>query len=218
MDGRALDKLQVLLTGVEAAASRDVVRLLVAGGASVIAADPDGARLARLERDAGLYRTHIETTEIDLADETEIRLWEDALRSFKRLPHMMICCCGAPAAHAGGQAGPWRAGGDVSLSERGADDCPALAAARILRPSIFLHAEPVRRSTFNRAIAALRHPTLQGVLERSPGRSVFSSDAVTPYVRIASRLYSLRRHPDGDPSAPVRFHAVGRNADRADAA
>lgn len=217
MDRRILDKLQVLVTGVDAAASRDVVRLLVAEGASVIAADPDGAKLARLERDAGLYRTHVETNQIDLTDISELRLWEDALRSFRRLPHMMICCCGGPSLHAPRRAAPFLAETDVALTEHRAGDCPALTAARVLQPSLFLHAEPARRSSFNRTLAALRHPTLQGVLERSPGHSLFSSDEVTPYVRIASRLYSLRRHTDGE-AAPLRFSAIGPAADRADAA
>jgi NAD(P)-dependent dehydrogenase (short-subunit alcohol dehydrogenase family) len=215
MNGRTLDKLQVLVTGIDAAASRDVVRLLVAEGASVIAADRDAGKLARLERDAGLYRTHIETTEIDLADAGDVRLWEDALRAFRRLPHMIICCCGAPTAHTDHAQLP---AGDVALSDRTTENCPARLAARILKPSLFLHAEPVRRSAFNRALAALKHPTLHGVLERSPGRSVFDPEAVTPYVRIASRLYSLRRHPDGDP-APLRFASVhDTGAERADAA
>jgi NAD(P)-dependent dehydrogenase (short-subunit alcohol dehydrogenase family) len=214
MDERTPDNLQVLVTGVDAAASRDVVRLLVAEGASVIAADADGEKLSRLERDAGLYRTHIETTEIDLADSVEVRLWEDALRAFRRLPHMIICCCGLAWARKGGAAEP--PAGDVGLSVRTIADCPARVAARILKPSIFLHAEPLRRSPINRALA-LRHPTLQGVLDRSPGRSsVFDTEAATPYVRIASRLYSLRRHPDGDP-AQLRF-TTDSGAERADAA
>ena len=85
------------------------------------------------------------------------------------------------------------------LSEARRQRCPAAIAERVLQPTLFLHAEPTRRSVFDRALAVLRHPTLRGLLERAPGRSVFSAERAVPYVRIASQLYSLRRQIDGEP-------------------
>src|SRR6185312_1889249 len=201
MNAPALDKLQVLVTGVDAALARDVARLVAAEGASVLAADREPARLARLERDLGLFRTRIETAPIDLGSQAEVRLWEQSLSAFGRLPHVMICCCGLPASPRPGRQGPARHADrdaaavrpdDVTLSEARRRRCPAEIAERVLKPALFLHAEPTRRSVFNRALAVLRHPTLRGLLERAPGRGVFSAERAIPYVRIASELYSLR--------------------------
>ena len=96
MNGAFLQKLQVMVIGVDTAVAREVVRLIVAEGASVIAADRDAAKLARLDRDVGLYRTRVETAVIDLASIGEVKLWEGSLRALGRLPHLMICCCGTP--------------------------------------------------------------------------------------------------------------------------
>lgn len=200
-----LEKLQVLVTGVDAAIARDVARLVASEGASVIAADRDKAKLSRLERDLGLFRTRIDTAAVDLASQAEVRLWEASLAGFGRLPHLMICCCGSPApplppASRRSGRGPSRAAApdSVALSEARRHRCPASIAERVLQPTLFLHAEPTRRSVFDRALASLRHPTLRGLLERAPGRSVFSPEHAVGYVRIASQIYSLRRHALGD--------------------
>ena len=87
----------------------------------------------------------------------------------------------------------------MTLSEARRQRCPAAIAERVLQPTLFLHAEPTRRSAFDRALAVLRHPTLRGLLERAPGRSVFSPEQAVPYVRIASQIYSLRRQIHGEP-------------------
>lgn len=216
MNAPAFDKLQVLVTGVDAALARDVARLVAAEGASVRAADRDPARLARLERDLGLYRTPIETAPIDLASQVEVRLWEESLSALGRLPHVMICCCGLPASARPHRrnAGPAsdssapRTAPDVALSEARRRRCPAEIAERLLKPALFLHAEPTRRSVFNRALAVLRHPTLRGLLERAPGRGVFSPERAIPYVRIASELYSLRRGVDREPPAGGRIRLI----------
>src|SRR5580698_7458187 len=223
MDGAFLEKLQVLVTGVDAAIARDIVRLVVAEGASVIAADKDAAKLARLDRDVGLYRTRVETAAIDLGNSGEVKLWEASLRAFGRLPHLMICCCGSPACQAEPAKPaqrPRRTADDVSLSEQKVRGCSAHVAQQILAPTLFLHAEPLRRSAFNRALSVLRHPTLRGVLDRAPGRGVFNPEAAIPYVRIASHLYSMRRQTDGEtaPQGRVRFIAPAGKAGRRDAA
>ena len=219
MNPTAFEKLQVLVTGVDAAIARDVVRLAVAEGGSVIAADRDAGKLARLDRDVGLYRTRVETAAIDLGNLTEVRLWETSLRAFGRLPHLMICCCGAPAPSHSGKSGRGAAPNDVALSDHRARNCPAAVAERVLQPTLFLHAQVLRRSVFNRALSVLRHPTLRGVLERGPGRGVFNPETAIPYVRIASHVYSLRRQFDDAPTPQGRLRLAAANlAGRADAA
>ncbi len=226
MNAPVLEQLQVVVTGVDAAIARDVARLVVAEGASVIAADRDPARLARLERDLGLYRTRVETAPVDLGSQAEVRLWEASLAAFGRLPHVMICCCGSPAPATAtsaprAKAARGRQPDDVTLSEGRRPRCPATIAERVLQPTLFLHAEPTRRSVFDRALAVLRHPTLRGLLERAPGRSVFSPEQQVPYVRIASQLYSLRRQTlnDTPPGRRIRLippdDAPPRQADAA---
>ncbi|HWF78413.1 MAG TPA: SDR family NAD(P)-dependent oxidoreductase [Caulobacteraceae bacterium] len=218
MNALVLEKLQVVVTGVDAAIARDVARLVAGEGASVIAADRDLARLARLERDLGLYRTRIETAQVDLGSHAEVRLWEESLAAFGRLPHVMICCCGLPAPRTAAAGAPPksepRRGGqpdDVALTEGRRPRCPATIAERVLQPTLFLHAEPTRRTVFDRALAVLRHPTLRGLLGRAPGRSVFSPEQQIPYVRIASQLYSLRRHASGDAPTGRRIRLIPPN-------
>jgi hypothetical protein len=222
MSLQAFEKLQVLVTGVDAAIARDVVRVIVCEGASVIAADKDAAKLARLDRDLGLFRTPVETAQIDLSSPAEMRLWEASLSGSGRLPHLMICCCGG----AGGPAGRKGAGqvaqpSDVALSEHRRPNCPGLLAERLLQPALFLHAEPLRQSVFDRALAVIRHPTLRGVLARTPGRGVFNPAGLVPYVRIASHVYSMRRQLDGAPNKDGRLRLVApseKPGGRADAA
>jgi hypothetical protein len=216
------DKLQVLVTGLDAAIARDVVRLLAEDGAGVIAADLNVDALYRLARDVGPYRAGIELAQVDLGSPRDVGLWESTLVHFNRHPHLMICCCGAPAYHLGPSA--HRAGAtppdDVALCEGADSGCLAAVAERVLRPALFLHAEPLRRSAFNRALAVLRHPTLRGVLERAPGRGLSDPSSATPYVRIASHLYALRRRIDAEPprTRRMRLAAVPPLSRRANAA
>jgi len=214
MTAPILEKLQVLVTGVDAAIARDVARLVAGEGATVIAADRDVDKLSRLERDLGLFRTRIETAAVDLGSQAEVRLWNESLAAFGRLPHLMICCCGSPAPQPSASRRPRRVSAraaqpdSVALSEARRHRCPAMIAERVLQPTLFLHAEQTRRSVFDRALSSLRHPTLRGLLERAPGRSVFSDERLIPYVRIASQIYSLRRQSIGDTPPKGRIRLI----------
>jgi NAD(P)-dependent dehydrogenase (short-subunit alcohol dehydrogenase family) len=185
MTAPVLERLHVLVTGVGAAIARDVVRLVVSEGATVVAADPDTGKLARLYHDVGLCRTRVETASIDLASESQLRTWEMSLSAHGRTPQLMVCCCGSPASPPAVGKGARRPSrpADISLGAHPGRHCPGRIAQRVLQPTIFLHAEPLRRSVFDRAVAVLRHPTLLGVLERGPGRGVPSLDGAIPYVR-----------------------------------
>jgi hypothetical protein len=222
MGAFALESLHVLITGVEASLSRDVVRLFTAQGAAVMAADNDMAKLARLDRDVSLYRARVETALINTSSASELRLFEANLRLLGKLPHLMICCCAAHGpAHSGGSR-PVRIA-EVSAKPR--PPCAGVLAAQILQPSLFLHVEPTRArfaglGFVGRGLSALAYPTLLAVLERKPGRGIFNPDAFVPYVRIASHVYSLQRQmdrasasPDGSvrPFSPARRQRQARS-------
>ena len=210
MPASAFEKLQVLVTGVDAAIARDVARLIVSEGGEVMAADRDAGKLSQLDRDLGLYRTAIETAQIDLSSKAELRLWAEALRAFGRLPHLMICCCGSTARASSRKESLTDSTqlSDVALHERKDQNCPGLAAESVLQPTLFLHAEPLRRSAFDRALSVIRHPTLRGVLGREPGRGVFGPAGAMPYVRIASHVYSVRRQLDGQADKAGRLRLI----------
>jgi NAD(P)-dependent dehydrogenase (short-subunit alcohol dehydrogenase family) len=201
MTAPVLDQLQVLVTGVEAGIARDVARLVASEGATVLAADADADKLARLERDLALYRITVETAVVELGSESQVRLWEMSLSARGRLPHLMVCCCGSRASPPR-QGRTARHAADVALGAHPGCDCLAQIAQRALQPTLFLHAAPLRRSAFDRALSVLRHPTLQGVLERAPGHGIFSPAAAVPYVRLALHVYSLSRELDTAPTAP----------------
>lgn len=210
MTVQAFEQMQFLVTGVDAALARDVVRLIASEGGAVVAADKDAAWLGRLERDLELCRTPIETAQIDLVNQAEIRLWLGALSGLGRLPHVMICCCGASPART-----PRRKGAanntqpaDVSLSEHPVRNCPGLTAEQILQPTLFLHAQQLRPSTFDRALAVVRQPTLRGLLARSPARGVFNAEGAIAYVRIASHRHLTRRQLDGETTKGGRLRLV----------
>ncbi|MGA0600574.1 hypothetical protein ACO2Q3_07700 [Caulobacter sp. KR2-114] len=189
MGALALEGLTVLVTGVEASLSRDLVRVFSGLGATVMAADADTRKLQRLERDVALYRARIEAAPINLASSSELRLFEDNLRLLGRLPHVMICCC--PAHNAGAQR-----------DAKGRTACVGRLAGQILQPSLFLHLEPNRAGAIGRALSGLAHPTLLSVLERKPGHGIFNPDASTRFVRIASHIFSLHRQMDVGTAAP----------------
>ncbi|HEX7758710.1 MAG TPA: hypothetical protein VF459_04360 [Caulobacteraceae bacterium] len=199
MGAFALESLNVLITGVEASLSRDVVRLFTTQGASVMAADNDMGKLARLERDVSLYRSRVEVAPINTGSVSEMRLFEENLRLLGKLPHLMICCC---AAHGPVHSVRSRPAGMGEVSAKPKPVCAGAVAAQILQPSLFLHVEPHRQGVFGKTISALAHPTLLAVLERKPGRGIFNPDAFVPYVRIASHLYSLQRQMDAAPASP----------------
>jgi NAD(P)-dependent dehydrogenase (short-subunit alcohol dehydrogenase family) len=173
MGSLALENLHVLITGVEASLSRDVVRQLALHGATVTAADLDVRRLSRLHRDVSLFRAKLETAPINLGSASELKSFEDHLRLVGRLPHMQVCCCPVPGR-----------------------ECIGALAGQVLQPSLMLHAEPLGRGLVGRTIASLKTPTLLSVLGREPGRGLFSPHEVTPRVRIASHTYTLRRQID----------------------
>jgi hypothetical protein len=205
MGALALSKLHVLITGAEASISRDAARLLASHGASVMAADPDARVLARLARDVSLYGAQVETAVLNLGSSSAVRIADDHLRLTGRLPHVILCCCG--------QTG---------------EACCGKTAARILQPSLFLQLAPSQGGRLTRAIRRLKHPTLVALLARKPGRGVFDPHTETPYVRIASQLYALKRgfeaaasEPDTAPAPTSRRRAgpaVHPTTPRADAA
>lgn len=158
----------MLVTGTEALVSRDVVRLLVAEGASVTAAGCDEAALARLQRDLGLYRTTVNIAAIDLFSPSEMRLFTENMQTLGRLPHIVACCCDGAA-------------------------CPVALAASLLQPSLVLHALPSPGAGLRRAVARMSIPTLADLLHQGRRRGIFDPRATPRRVSIAGHLFALRR-------------------------
>jgi NAD(P)-dependent dehydrogenase (short-subunit alcohol dehydrogenase family) len=175
----AAEQLRVLVTGFETAIAGDVALLAAAAGASVVVTAEDADRLCRLDRrlNAGV----VEIAQVALGHEAAAQAWAQSLRTRGREPHLLICCCGAPTGGDDSQAGP----ADVALTEHQPDGCPAAGVARALQPALVLHAEPLRRSRFDRALSVIRHPTLRGVIGRTPSPALLDPEAALPYLRTA---------------------------------
>jgi hypothetical protein len=156
------EKLHVLVVAAGAALAADVARMAAADAGVVTLADADAARLAALEVAPGENGAPIETVWVDFADSGQVRAWAATLADFRRTPQLVICCCAAACAEGRRPRRP----ADVALTPVTPPGCPAMAAAEALRPDLFLHAEPLRRSVFDRALAVIRHPTLSGLLTR----------------------------------------------------
>jgi len=180
-EGR-LDGVQVLVTGIRALISRDVVHRLVAEGAQVTAADCDEGVLTRLKRDLGLYRTTADFAPIDLFSASEMHLFAANMQGLGRLPHVVVCCCGG-------------------------DACPAALAAALLQPSLVLHALPGGAAGLRRAVASISIPSLPDLLERGRRRGVFDPRAWPRRASIASHVFSLHR---GDASPERTSGDLGR--------
>ena len=221
-----LDELRVLLTGIEAAIARGIVRLTVAEGASVMAADGDAASPPGSTA-TWVYFARVETAHVNLANQDEVKLWEGSLRAFDRLPHLLICGCNAPVCWPEpAMPSAWRrqtsAASDVALSEwnrarlSGAGRQRGSAADAV--PARRTAAPPGLQSARSRCFAPSHAP---GVLDRSPGGGAFDPDTAIPYVRTASHPYSIRRQIDGDtaPQGRIRLTpAPARVARRAEQA
>jgi len=221
MSAQAFEKLQVLVTGVEAAIARDVASLIVSESVGVLAADADAGPLVRLQRDLGRHGSPIETAQVDLASPTAVRLWAGSLSALGRLPRLMICCCAAGAGRRSRARNcrPRAQLPDVALGEHEGGQCPARLAGRVLQPALFLHAQPLRLAVFDRALAVIRYPTLRGVLAVGASSGALdSAGSVPPFTSTAN---STRRHLDGETMRGGRLRLVppsDRPPGRADAA
>jgi NAD(P)-dependent dehydrogenase (short-subunit alcohol dehydrogenase family) len=174
-----LHGLRILVLGVDAPISRDVVRAIVAEGALVTAAAADERVLARLQRDLGVYRTTADIACIDLASPSEMRLFAINLEGLGKLPHLIVCCCAAAA-------------------------CPMPLASARLQPSFDLHVLPRVQARLGRALASLVAPPLPLLLERAERRGLFDVDAGPRRVMIAGHVFGFCRWvaPTARPPAP----------------
>lgn len=174
-----LDRLEVLVVGIDELISRDVIRALVAERAIVTAAACDEHSLAHLQRDLGLYRTATNVAAIDLFSASEMRLFADNLRGQQRLPHLIVSC-------------------SASIPS------PATLALSILQPSLVLEALAQPATRLGRAVASLNIPTLPALLDRAWRHGLFGPNRGPQRVQIASQVFALRRReaPSGRAAAP----------------
>jgi hypothetical protein len=182
MSRNRLDGLQVLVVGVEALISREVVRELVAEGARVTAAADDRVALSRLQRDLGLYRTTVSLAPIDLTSRAEMHAFADTLQRQERMPHMVVCCCGG-------------------------EGCPAGLAVALLAPSLMLHVLPLPGSRLGRAVASLHIPTLPALVGRAQGGGLFDPGPGPQRALIGGQVFDFHRDETAADAAPV--HRLG---------
>jgi hypothetical protein len=184
-------KLHVLVVAAGAALASDVARMAAADAGVVTIADADAARLSALEVGPREIGAPIETVWLDFADGVQVRAWAATLTDFRRTPQLMICCCAAARSEVCRPRRP----ADVALTPLAPSSCPARAAAEVLRPDLFLHAEPLRRSAFDRALAVIRHPTLGGLLTRERLRPADALAYAKGGARAGRRLHLIPNHP-----------------------
>lgn len=184
MSRSRLDGLKVLIVGIEALISRDVVRSLVADGAHATAAS-DARAVSSLQRDLGVYRTTVAAAPLELSSPSEMRLFAENLKGLGALPHLIVCCC---------------------QNGRQGEACPTSLAAPWLEPTLVLHAEPRPRSWLAHAAARLSAPSLPAALER---RGLFNPAAGPRPVRIGPHLFVLSRW---EPPPPARRPPAARRA------
>jgi hypothetical protein len=185
-----LHEIEVLVVGIEEMTSRDVVRSLVADGASVTAAGGDEAQLDHLQRDLALYRTKVKVAQIDLASLSEMGLFADNLRGQGRLPHIIVCCQPQPR---------------FTLSE----------SLALLKPSLVLHALPLTGARLGRAVANLNIPSLPDLLERGRGPGLFDPDRGPQRVVISRHAFMLRRWDSASGQGSARMSAANSRCDPA---
>jgi len=191
------EKLHVLVVAAGAALAADVARMAAADAGVVTLADSDPELLAALELASTGIDSPIETVWVDFADCGHVRAWAATLTDFRRAPQLVICCCAAART---GACRPRRPV-DIALTPLTPPGCPALSAAEALRPDLFLHAEPLRRSVFDRALAVIRHPTLSGLLTRERLGAADALAYAKGGARAGRRLHLIPTHPSSAQAA-----------------
>jgi hypothetical protein len=169
MHPNRLAGLKVMVAGLRAAASREVICSLLAAGADV-ACVGDEVDTAQLQRDLGLYGLTVRPLPIDLESLSEVRLFAANLQVCGDLPHIIVCCC------AGGA------------------QCPSAVLSACLSPPLFLHlisrdGPPVIERLFD-----LGTRDLQTIIRR---RLIFGAGVPIRRAMIGRNAFALERRSQG---------------------
>ena len=169
MHSNRLAGLKLMVAGLSALASRQVICSLLAAGADVACVGRE-ADTAQLQRDLGLYGLTVRPLPVDLESLSEVRLFAANLQARNDLPHIMVCCC------AGGK------------------QCPSTVLSAYLSPPLFLHlisrdGRPVIERLFDLATR-----DLQSIIGR---RLIFSTGAPIRRAMIGRNAFAIERRGQG---------------------
>jgi hypothetical protein len=190
MHSNRLAGLKLMVTGLSAAACREVICSLLAAGAEVACAG-DEADTAQLQRDLGLYGLTVRALPIDLGSASEVRLFAANLQVLKDLPHIIVCCCA------------------------GGEECPSSVLSGHLSPPLYLHLITRDCGPVIERLLDLGTRDLQSIIRR---RLIFSRGAPIRRAMIGRNAFALERgRGHGRPatrrsrSAPRRSSRYGRS-------
>jgi NAD(P)-dependent dehydrogenase (short-subunit alcohol dehydrogenase family) len=193
MQPSRLAGLKLMVTGLSAATSREVICSLLAAGAEV-ACVGDEADTAQLQRDLGLYGLTVRALPIDLGSASEVRLFAANLQGGHDLPHIIVCCC------AGGR------------------QCPSSVLSDQLSPPLFLHLITRDCALALERLLDIGTPDLQSIIGR---RLIFNRGAPIRRAMIGRNAFALERRglgrstvrrPNSGQGRSSRHHAGRRSA------
>lgn len=186
MHPNRLAGLKLMVAGLSAPASREVICALLAAGAEV-ACVGDEVDTGQVQRDLGLYGLAVRPLPIDLGSANEVRLFAANLRVCNALPHIIVCCCS------------------------GGKPCPSAVLSTCLSPPLFLHlisrdGPPVIERLFD-----LGTRDLQSIIRR---RLLFGRGPPIRRAMIGRNAFALERCGQARPAArrpsPDRVHSARR--------
>jgi len=161
--------LKVMVAGLRAAASREVICALLAAGAEVACAG-DEVDTAQLQRDLGLYGLSVRPLPIDMDSLSEVRLVAANLQVCGDLPDIIVCCC------AGGK------------------QCPSVVLSACLSPPLFLHLISRDGSAMIERLLDLGTRDLQTIIRR---RLIFGAGVPIRRAMIGRNAFALERRSQG---------------------
>ena len=183
MDPNRLAGLRVMVTGLFAAASREVICSLLAAGAEVACAG-DEADTAQLQRDLGLYGLTIRALPIELFSASEARLFAANLRACGDLPHIVVCCCS------------------------GDERCPSSALSGLLAPPLYLHLITRDCAPLIERLLNIGARDLPSIIQR---RLIFSRRTPIRRAMIGRNAFALERRGQGRPGVRRANPGPGRS-------
>ena len=186
MHPNRLAGLKLMVAGLSAPASREVICSLLAAGAEV-ACVGDEVDTAQLQRDLGLYGLAVRLLPIDLASASEVSLFAANLQARNDLPHIIVCCC------AGGKS------------------CPSSVLSAYLSPPLCLHLISHDRPAVIERLFDLATRDLQYIIRR---RLIFSSGAPIRRAMIGRNVFALERRGQGRSAVRRASSDPGRSAGR----
>ena len=179
MHSNRLAGLKLMVAGLSALASRQVICSLLAAGADVACVGGE-ADTAQLQRDLGLYGLTVRPLPVDLESLSEVRLFAANLQARNDLPHIIVCCC------AGGER------------------CPSSVLSAHLSPPLLLQLITRDCASVIDRLLDIGTRDLRSIIRR---RLIFSRRAPIRRAMIGRNAFALERRNQG--RSPVRRASSG---------